>query len=128
MANGGIIGPCIASTLSFGKNTVTSKTSDGTVTTQPGTTLVDFLVVAGGGGGGSGSAGPGGGGGGGGAGGFRTFSSVSVCGATPYPATVGGGGAGAPGPSNCNAAVGENSAITIGSTTYTSSGGGLGGR
>ena len=48
--NGGIIGPC--NVTSAGKNTVTSKTSTGAVTTQSGTRLVDYLVVAGGGGGG----------------------------------------------------------------------------
>ena len=48
--NGGIIGKTNKS--SFGKCTVTSKTSSGTFTTQPGTRLVDYLVVAGGGGGG----------------------------------------------------------------------------
>ena len=49
-ANGGIIGK--TNTTSFGKNKVTSKTSSGAVTTQPGTRLIDYLVVAGGGGGG----------------------------------------------------------------------------
>ena len=52
--NGGIIGK--KNTTSFGKNTVTSRTSStpSAVTTQPGTRLVDTLVVAGGGGGGLG--------------------------------------------------------------------------
>jgi hypothetical protein len=64
-------------------------TSSGPLTTQPGTRLVQTLVVAGGGGGGTG-------GGGGGAGGLR-FICASVCGATPYSITVGAGGAGASG-------------------------------
>ena len=62
--NGGIIGP--TNVTSRGKNTVTSKTSSGDVTTQPGTRLVETLVVAGGGGGpcgGGGGGGPAGGGG-----------------------------------------------------------------
>ena len=50
MANGGIIGP--ENKTSFGKNKVTSQTSTGDLTTQPGTRFVDTLVVAGGGGGG----------------------------------------------------------------------------
>ena len=94
-SNGGVIGK--KNSTSFGKNTVTSKTSSGTVTTQPGTRLLDYLVVAGGGGGGGGSEG-----GGGGAGGYRASGSgpvplrgatLSVCGNSPYPVTVGGGGA-----------------------------------
>jgi hypothetical protein len=50
--NGGIIGK--RNITSFGKDTVTTKTSTGNlITTQPGTRLVKALVVAGGGGGGS---------------------------------------------------------------------------
>jgi hypothetical protein len=64
--NGGIIG--VVNPTSFGKCTVTSKTSSSPLTTQPGTTnLINYAVVAGGGGGGSDA------GGGGGAGGLRTF-------------------------------------------------------
>jgi hypothetical protein len=48
--NGGIIG--VVNPTSFGKCTITSKTSSGDLTTQPGTRLVNALVVAGGGGGG----------------------------------------------------------------------------
>jgi hypothetical protein len=48
-SNGGIIGAL--NPTSFGKCTVTSATST-TLTTQPGTRLVQSLVVAGGGGGG----------------------------------------------------------------------------
>ena len=56
--NGGIIGPI--NVTSRGKDTITSKTSSGNVTTQPGTRLVTALVVAGGGGGGGGTAAGGG--------------------------------------------------------------------
>ena len=52
---GGIIGK--ANKTSFGKGTLTSKTSTGTLTTQPGTRTISALVVAGGGGGGGGGAG-----------------------------------------------------------------------
>jgi hypothetical protein len=63
--NGGIIG--VINQTSFGKDqTVTTKTSSGPLTTQPGTRLVQTLVVAGGGGGGHR-------GGGAGAGGLREF-------------------------------------------------------
>jgi hypothetical protein len=87
--NGGIIG--VINPTSFGKCTVTSTLATGstTLTTQPGTRLVQTLVIAGGGGGGTG-------GGGGGAGGLRLIC-ASVCGATSYPITVGAGGAGAEG-------------------------------
>ena len=47
MANGGIIGPI--NIISAGKCKVTTKTSSGDITTQPGTKLVDDLIVAGGG-------------------------------------------------------------------------------
>jgi hypothetical protein len=46
--NGGIIG--VINPTSFGKCTVTTKTSSGPLTTQPGTRIVEVLVVAGGGG------------------------------------------------------------------------------
>ena len=85
--NGGIIG--VVNPTSFGKCTQTVRTSSTPLTTQPGTRLVQTLVVAGGGGGGTG-------GGGGGAGGLRIIC-ASVCGATAYPITVGAGGAGASG-------------------------------
>ena len=96
--NGGIIG--VINPTSFGKCTVTSATGSTTLTTQPGTRVVDYLVVAGGAGGASWYYG-----GAGGAGGFRTSypggsgggaspeSSLTVCGATPYPITIGAGGA-----------------------------------
>ena len=70
--NGGILG--VSNKTSFGKCTVTSKTSSGNVCTQPGTRLAKVLVVAGGAGGGgaggnntngtNGTANTGGGGGG----------------------------------------------------------------
>ena len=84
-ANGGIIGA--VNKTSFGKNTVTSTTCTGstTVTTQPGTRLLDYLVVAGGGGGGTD------GGGGGGAGGYQEFLNQPALGNTPYAIVVGGG-------------------------------------
>jgi hypothetical protein len=86
-SNGGIIGAL--NPTSFGKCTVTSQTSSGTLTTQPGTRIVATAIVAGGGGGGGTanfvSKG-------GGAGGLRTNSSLSVCGATAYPIVVGSGG------------------------------------
>jgi hypothetical protein len=68
--NGGIIG--VLNPTSFGKCTVTSQTSSGTLTTQPGTRLVTTAVVAGGGGGGTFR------GGGGGAGGLRTAFCISL--------------------------------------------------
>jgi hypothetical protein len=46
--NGGIIG--VINPTSFGKDTVTSKTSSGDITLQPGTRVISALVVAGGGG------------------------------------------------------------------------------
>ena len=50
-SNGGIIGK--TNKTSFGKCTVTVKTSSGNITAQPGTKVVQALVVSGGGGGGS---------------------------------------------------------------------------
>ena len=109
-SNGGIIGAL--NPTSFGKCTVTSQTSSGTLTTQPGTRTAQYLVVAGGG---SGShAATSSIGGGGGAGGLLS-GCLSVCGATGYPITIGGGGAG-----------GANGSDTIFST-ITSAGGGTGG-
>jgi hypothetical protein len=110
-SNGGIIG--VVNQASFGKCIVTSQTSSGSLTTQPGTRQVQTLVVAGGGGGGRAN------GGGGGAGGFRCVQ-INVCGAKTYPITVGAGGVGggAPSPS-----VSGNPSIF---STITSSGGGAG--
>ena len=101
----------------------------------PGSTSVDYLVVAGGGAGGSGL--PADGGGGGGGGGFRLSNSTSMPGpqtsplATPtaipvsvttYPITVGGGGAENPGAPNTPGGKGNNSVFS----TITSAGGGGG--
>ena len=80
-SNGGIIGK--TNKTSFGKCTVTTKTSTGNITTQPGTRLVNTLVVAGGGGGGHD------GGGGGGAGGLRNITDIPVNGSAAVPITVG---------------------------------------
>ena len=44
-SNGGVIGK--VNNSSFGKNTVTSKTSSGNITTQPGTRVIESLVIAG---------------------------------------------------------------------------------
>ena len=52
MANGGIIG--VSNKTSFGKCTVTIKTSSGCVSLQSGTKIIKTAVVAGGGGGGGG--------------------------------------------------------------------------
>ena len=71
-SNGGIIGK--SNKASFGKCTVTSKTSTGSITLQPGTKLVDTLIVAGGGGGGTNCAA----GGGAGAGGYREFNNIKT--------------------------------------------------
>jgi hypothetical protein len=95
-------------------------------TTGPGSSTVDYLVVAGGGGGGARH------GGGGGAGGFRTNFPSSCAGipvtTTAYPITVGGGGTagafvGEPNPgANANGGKGSDSVFS----TITSTGGGRG--
>jgi hypothetical protein len=116
MANGGIIGPNIVT--SFGGCTVTTKTSSGTFTTQPGTRLAAFAIVAGGGGGGSDR------GGGGGAGGVVFNSSFSICGVTTYPLVVGGGGSGgSPWPAARGCSKGTDST----GFGLTAKGGGVGG-
>jgi hypothetical protein len=116
--NGGIIG--VINPSSFGKCTQTVTTSSGPLTTQPGTRLVSYAVVAGGGGGGASRAG------GGGAGGLRTCSSFAVCGATPYSITIGAGGSGgtSPGGGASQKGVAGNPSIF---STITSTGGGFGG-
>ena len=75
--NGGIIGP--VNTISTGTCKVTTTTCTGstTITLQPGTRIVDYLVVAGGGGGGGTICGGNQRSGGGGAGGFRTSAGTS---------------------------------------------------
>ena len=94
MANGGIIGP--TNVTSRGKNTITSQTSSGTLTTQPGTRLVNTLVV----GGGAGAAGSNAGGTVGGAGGVGVASGIS--GSSVFRGGGGGGGG------NTNGGAGGN--------------------
>ena len=104
-ANGGVIGK--KNLASFGKCTVTTKTSTGTVCLQSGTRVIDYLLVAGGGGGGAGqNCGPGcngAGGGGGGAGGVvasvTPLSGPDINASSSVSITIGGGGAGGTGPS-----------------------------
>ena len=83
-SNGGIIGAI--NPTSFGKCTQTVTTASGNLTTQPGTQLLDILLVGGGGGGGNNQ------GGGGGGGGAQVFQSVPVTTNTSYPLIIGGGG------------------------------------
>ena len=118
--NGGIIG--VNNNASFGKNKLTSITASGpgTITTQAGTRVINTLVVAGGGSGGNDS------GGGGGAGGLRNIPSLNVCSSTPYAVVVGAGAAN-PGSPQSPGVKGTDTTLTIGSTTYTSTGGGFGG-
>ena len=98
----------------------------GTFTTQPGTGLINSLIVAGGAGGG-GSVGCGGANGGGGAGGLRSLESVLVSGGTTYGSVVGAGGSAGPTSAPGIGGDGVDSSLTIGSLTYTSDGGGYGG-
>ena len=103
--NGGIIGK--RNVTSFGKCTVTSKTSSGCLTTQPGTRVAQTLIVAGGGSGAAvtpshNAAG------GGGAGGYRCLEINTLCGNTTYPIVVGGGGASRSGPTDADG----NSAVS----------------
>ena len=114
--NGGILGK--VNKTSFGKNKITSTTSTGNFTTQPGTTVLNVAVVGAGAGGGAGGTR---GGGGGGAGGFQSSNCISVCGNTAYPVTIGGGGAGA----NSDG-KGTDGGNTVG-FCLTSPGGGAGG-
>ena len=99
----------------------TSGANEGTVSLDPLTYSVDFLVIAGGGAGGSG-----GNAGGGGAGGYRT-STQTVNTGTAITVTVGDGGASVTSITNGNS--GSNSSISgSGVTTITSAGGGGGGK
>jgi hypothetical protein len=86
--NGGIIG--VINESSFGKCTVTTKTSSApsAVTTQPGTRLIKTLIVAGGGGGSFDQTGAGG------AGGLRNLELSTQGGSALGAVVVGGGGAG----------------------------------
>ena len=87
--NGGVIGvdnePVVVA------EQITTFNSSGTLTTQPHTTSLDFLVVAGGGAGGGNPNGNGCGGGG--AGGLTETTGHPVSSNSPYPIVVGGGGA-----------------------------------
>ena len=86
--NGGIIGPI--NVTSRGKNTQTVKTaSTPSITTQPGTRLINTLIVAGGAGAGGGASRSGGGG----AGGARNLSNIETGGSNIGAVTVGAGGA-----------------------------------
>ena len=86
MANGGIIG--VSNKTSFGKCTVTIKTSSGCVSLQSGTKIIKTAVVAGGGGGGGANTyGCGGSGGGGRGGTYPTAASAGTV-------NTGGGGGG----------------------------------
>jgi hypothetical protein len=130
VATGGTITTC-------GDYKIHSFTGPGTFTvtnTGPGSSTVDYLVIAGGGGGGNAN----GGGGGGGAGGYRESSgtasgsyTVSPLGsgvsalpvsATAYPISVGGGGSGGYFVTPSFATAGTPSVFS----TITSAGGGLG--
>ena len=82
-------------TVSSQAQQITTFNSSGTLTTQPLTTEIEYLVVAGGGGSGGAADFVDAGSGGGGAGGFRTATGNPVSGGSPYPVTVGAGGAGA---------------------------------
>ena len=95
--NGGIIGP--VNTISAGKNTLTAITASGPTSpalaaTQPGTRLINALIVAGGGGGGRNQSG------GGGAGGVKDNLNIPVSGGSALgAAVVGAGGGGSTGTS-----------------------------
>ena len=125
--NGGIIG--VDNPVQQQAEQITTFTSTGTLTTQPLTTQIQYVIVAGGG------AGAGGIGGGGGAGGYRSSvpgessgggasaeSLAPVSGASPYPVVIGAGG---------TKGASESTKGTPGSPSsvagVTSTGGGLGG-
>ena len=114
MSNGGIIGP--TNKTSFGKNTVTIKTSSGCVSLQPGTRIIKTAVVAGGGGGGGGYSG-------GGAGGLQN---IEINASGSVPTVIGGGGATVSTgcTSNQGSDGGVSSIVDSCGTTYTSVGGG----
>jgi hypothetical protein len=120
-SNGGVIGK--TNKASFGKNTQTVFTSSCSVTTQPGTRVVQSLIVAGGGG----SAG---GGGGGGAGGLRNIE-IPNSGNSALTVTVGAAGTGCgprsgpyPGPAGDAGGQGGTSSVASCGTTYSATGGG----
>ena len=128
--NGGVQGVSNATTPFTNPATVTNVTATGTFTTQPGTTLLDYLVVGGGGGGGAGY------GGGGAGGGYVTSfccscrGQLTVTGATGYPVTIGakgvGGVTGGPAPLK-KGGCGPDSVVVMSPVTVTATGGGGGG-
>ena len=102
-SNGGYIGIDYKPEAGTQAEQITTFNSSGTLNTQPRTTEVQYVIVAGGGGGGAGGLG----GSGGGAGGYRSSvpgessgggasaeSLSPVTGGSPYPVVVGAGGAG----------------------------------
>ena len=101
---------------------ITTFNSSGTLTTQPRTTEIEYLVIAGGGGGGYN-------GGGGGAGGFLTNfpggTSNPVSGNTGYPVTIGGGGGSVSGSGN-RGGCGSDSTLGVPSPISSNGGGGGG--
>ena len=95
----------VSNCASFGKEKITTQTSTGALTTQPGTRLLDVAVVAGGGSGSQAGAG-------GGGGGMLVSSNVKVCGNYPYAQVVGGGGTSTSYPDVCTrGGNGEDSAF-----------------
>ena len=109
--NGGVVG--VDNPVVTQAQQITTFNSSGTLTTQPLTSEIEFLVVAGGGGSGGAADFVDAGSGGGGAGGFRTATGNPVSGGAPYPVTVGGGGAGA----NPNSQGGSGSNSVLGTPT-----------
>src|SRR5210317_1757194 len=89
-SNGGIVGVDNTPEKVSSPEVISTFNASGTLTTQPGTVTVDYLVIAGGGAGGRGGYY---GGGGGGAGGYRTATGFPVVGGSPYPIIVGAGAA-----------------------------------
>jgi hypothetical protein len=118
-SNGGIIGK--TNKASFGKCTVTSKTSSGSLTTQPGTAVVNVAIVGGGAGGNSGNVSNGGGGGGGGG---IINQEVIVSGNTAYSLVIGGGGPGGVHPTSPTANPPAYGAAGTDSTGFSLTGGG----
>ena len=86
--NGGILG--VSNKTSFGRCTVTTTTSTGCITLQPGTRVVSAMIVAGGGGSGTGHPSSGVGGGGSGGGGMILIPEISASGCAPV--VIGSGG------------------------------------
>ena len=110
--NGGIIG--VINPSSFGKDTLTSKTSSGCVSLQSGTRVVQTVIVAGGGGGGSDRAG------GGGSGGLRN---IELNAQGNVPVVIGSGGAGS---TTFPASTRGTSGVASSFSGTTSAGGGAG--